>query len=374
MSENQPLLRIAASVLVAASLLSGCGQATSDAGPQTSPGLLPPPEPDNLGLAGAAASAEFDEPPAPRRDRMTDPSRQDASESPLRITRSAPTDPASPAPADEQPAQVTSAGGERTVEAMPTLAEQIAAKAAELRRLLQENASMSAPLSDSLAVAALDAFVSPSSKPQQVDASGLSPAEQAVERAARDVFGGLSAQARRGADPARTADLLFAAADGMSAQIPVRISYAGLCRRVESFGSYEPFESTAFLAGRSHRAIVYVELDRFSSRTSQATDSGGPPAGRWVAEVSQELELIHNADGRQQWYRPAQTVVDTSRTRRRDFYLVNTIDLPATLSVGAYSLKVTIRDKNSGASDERVIPLEIIADSSASLSPRASAK
>jgi hypothetical protein len=38
------------------------------------------------------------------------------------------------------------------------------------------------------------------------------------------------------------------------------------------------------------------------------------------------------------------------------------IDLPASLSVGRYQLKVIVRDHADGSEDERVIPIEIVAD------------
>jgi hypothetical protein len=41
------------------------------------------------------------------------------------------------------------------------------------------------------------------------------------------------------------------------------------------------------------------------------------------------------------------------------------VDLPATLSVGEYKIKVTIRDASDDGVSQAVIPLTIVADSSA---------
>jgi len=59
-------------------------------------------------------------------------------------------------------------------------------------------------------------------------------------------------------------------------------------------------------------------------------------------------------------------VRDRSRTRRRDFYIVQRIDLPANLSVGKYNLKVAVRDRHApgGAEAEAVVPIQIVADAS----------
>lgn len=246
-------------------------------------------------------------------------------------------------------------------------AERRAAIVRELRRMMTEQSPGSDdPLRATIALAALDAiFPTAVVGTPSPSAAFLSPAEQRVAASLASALRGVDQAAARHADPAEFARVLSEAADAIHGSSSVRITHAGLCRRVESFGRYEPFPTSTFLAGRAHKAIVYVELDRFASRPPASKDGPGAQGAAWVVELTQELELIHDADGRRQWYRPPQAVVDASMTRRRDFYLVNTIDLPATLTVGAYSLKVTVRDKTTAASDERVIPVQIIADPSA---------
>ena len=59
------------------------------------------------------------------------------------------------------------------------------------------------------------------------------------------------------------------------------------------------------------------------------------------------------------------TIVDISRRQRRDFYLVADIELPPTLTVGGYQLKVTLVDETTGAEDAALIPIDIVADRSA---------
>ena len=78
--------------------------------------------------------------------------------------------------------------------------------------------------------------------------------------------------------------------------------------------------------------------------------------------LSQALQLYHDADGTLAWSRPEEEVIETSRNKRRDFYLVNDITFPPTLTIGAYRLKVIMRDKVSGQVEERVIPFEVVAD------------
>jgi len=131
-----------------------------------------------------------------------------------------------------------------------------------------------------------------------------------------------------------------------------------LCTRVDGYGVFTPIPSPRLLAGRAHRAIVYLELDNFAH--SAASGPGGS-AGYKVA-LEQSLELFHDADGVLAWRTPAETVADFSRNRRKEFYTVQIIELPATLSVGAYRLKAVVEDEATGAVAERIIPIEIVAD------------
>ncbi len=356
----------------AITLVAGCSSAPRQA-PVTSPGVIPEEEQSTPNNGLSAMAARFAKHPETEESTVFTPeapreARPDAA-SPSPGVMGRPT-PAATITVDTNPQPAPPVDPPEPVKVHLTPEAEIAAKAAELRALLAAQApSRTDVLNARLGLSALDSFFSGPGERPAVNLR-LSPAEQRIAAAVGDLFTKLDAQTRTTADAPRLAELFAAAADSLASNDRVRISYAGLCRRVDSFGRFEPFTSTAFLAGQAQKAIVYVELDRFAARTPNSADIAAGQNAGWVVEISQELELIHDADGRQQWYRPPQTITDSSRTRRRDFYLVNTIELPATLSVGAYSLKVTIRDKTSGSTDEQVIPLQIIADASATQSPR----
>lgn len=147
-------------------------------------------------------------------------------------------------------------------------------------------------------------------------------------------------------------------------QPQVRVIRALFCSRVEGFGRYASMGDT-FVAGRPLRAIVYAELDQFAYRAAREGDPGQrgvPLAEQESVDLSQSLSLYHDASGLLAWHRPAQTVVETTRARRRDFYLIQQIELPRTLGVGRYNLKVTVKDRTSGAESEAIIPFTIVAD------------
>jgi hypothetical protein len=144
----------------------------------------------------------------------------------------------------------------------------------------------------------------------------------------------------------------------------LRIARAELCRRVEGFGRYEPLGTDTFVAGRPIRMIVYTELDGFAARPARQGDPiqpGAPLAEQVSVELAQTLTLYHDPSGLQAWHLPAQKVVETARAKRRDFYLIHQIELPATLTVGKYSLKVSVTDKTSGVTDEINLPVNVVA-------------
>jgi hypothetical protein len=132
----------------------------------------------------------------------------------------------------------------------------------------------------------------------------------------------------------------------------VRIDTAALCTRVTGFGKYQPFPTNRFLAGEPLRAIVYTEISNFDSRAKGDEQS---------VELSQSLSLFSNADDLLVWHSPAKSVVETSRNTRRDFYLIQQIELPRTLSVGRYNLKITLTDAVANTSAQRIVPIEVVA-------------
>lgn len=145
----------------------------------------------------------------------------------------------------------------------------------------------------------------------------------------------------------------------------LKIARGALCRRVDGFGRYDVLGTDTFQAGRPLRMIVYCELDGFASRPAQE----GDPVARDTSigeqtsvELTQSLTLYHDPSGLQAWHKPAQRVIETTRGKRRDFYLVHQVELPANLTVGRYFLKVTVTDKTSGAVDELSLPVNIVAE------------
>lgn len=134
---------------------------------------------------------------------------------------------------------------------------------------------------------------------------------------------------------------------------PFSIATAVLCSRVQSFGRYDPLPGQTFAADQPIRALVYVEVEGFGDQA--AAD------GQRFVELSQRLALYTENGSNSVWNTDDQTVREVSRRTRRDFYLVQQVDLPRNLSLGTYFLKVTLEDKISKAQTETRIPIIITA-------------
>ncbi len=234
--------------------------------------------------------------------------------------------------------------------------------AQDLRELLSVQAvEAGSPLFAAAALASLE-LVSPGASAGLIDRTRISPREQEALRAWSEMHEKIAramAKSSAASDAGATlADAVRAAAERLDEWSPLDLSTMELCSRVDGFGVYTPLPGPRLLAGRAHRLIVYAEVERFS--TKSATGAAGEPG--YVVELSQEVNLFTDADGALVWRRPEETVRDFSRNKRRDFYMVQLIELPENLSVGSYRLKATIRDAATGGVAEAIAPIEIVAD------------
>lgn len=244
-----------------------------------------------------------------------------------------------------------------------TLDERTSDAAAALIDLLRQQAAQSAaPMKWFLTLASLEGLHAGALPVVFGERQAVTPRERRAAAAVR-----LLAAPIATLDPVQTlAERAQALADALASEQPLTIPAAVLCTRVAGFGSYTAC-GPRFVAGREHRMIVYVEVDRIHHREIGEGDTAlvRQPGDRYVVELTQEINLF-NDSGMLAQRRPEQRVLETSRNRRRDFFLVQEVTLPPTLSIGAYNLKVTMRDKGSTAIAEAVIPVEIVSESALS--------
>jgi hypothetical protein len=150
----------------------------------------------------------------------------------------------------------------------------------------------------------------------------------------------------------RKIEPLLRSADRLRAQAELSIPTLVLCRKVEGFGVYEPIEPARFIAGQEHPVIVYCEVANFSSITNAQE--------RWETRLTEEA-VLYTETGLPVWQDKPRTVVDVSRNRRHDFFLVRMIKLPANLTIGRYLLKVSITDEQARRVAEATLSIAVVA-------------
>ncbi len=224
------------------------------------------------------------------------------------------------------------------------------------------------PWKNYLALAALDAL-HPGAMPKvitpdQKEGGPLSADDRQAVESLREFFSGVAAIPADTSPDAR-ADRMAELADRLLESRPMQIRTPVLCSRVAGYGQFTPLPGSRFQQGVPIHAIVYAEITRFGHRPIGETSQTGNPGDRWTVELTQTLQLFHDADGSMAWSRPEERIIENSRNKRKDFFLIHEITLPATLTIGAYRLKVIMKDKTTGHQDEAIIPLEIVADAQA---------
>ncbi|QDU71746.1 hypothetical protein [Mucisphaera calidilacus] len=171
-----------------------------------------------------------------------------------------------------------------------------------------------------------------------------------VERVRRMLLA-MESQAER--DGLLDLDLLASDLRGVE-DLPVRIRRMALCRSVTGYGVYSPLSSRKLLAGREHPMIVYLELEGVKPEVDED--------GFYTARLVEDIRLYERRGGTLVWRQEPIEVVDRSRNRRRDFFVVQMVRLPSNLTVGEYKLKARVKDTVGGTIAEEMIELTVVAD------------
>lgn len=237
--------------------------------------------------------------------------------------------------------------------------EKLLALATRIASLLRERTSTGEPvISESVAMAMIDAYEEDACAsldlPGSVLRQGLGAEDLQTLVAARDAASGII-------ETPKVEDVREAIAT-VAPTPQLRISEAKLCTKVSAFGKYNEFPSNVFPFGKLSKAIVYTALEGFDSRPAVIGDplaAGTSIKDQVSVELEQSLTLYQDHDDYQVWHRPAQRVVETAPAKRRDFYLIQIIELGPTLAPGRYNLKIRLRDRVTGIATESLIPIEI---------------
>jgi hypothetical protein len=224
--------------------------------------------------------------------------------------------------------------------------------------LYRQGAYSQMPLRELLLIAATS-MVTPDRSLVPDALPGLTERERELLGRMQGFFAELGRGLQESGDPESIVKAIEQVHQALSRQPQLVLPRAALCTRVGGFGDYDEFARNeagrySFLAHTGQQAVVYVEVDDFTSTLDDQ--------GQWVTDLSQQLVLYSDRDGIPVWREGWQPGRDASRNRRDDFFIVQIITLPKQLSIGRYQLKIHVRDEKSRAEAETALDVEMVAD------------
>jgi hypothetical protein len=189
--------------------------------------------------------------------------------------------------------------------------------------------------------------------PAMADLSALSGEDRELIAAVGDALANFRNLVRNDPNPlgAEKARPFIEMADRIRSRTDLSVGSVNLCTSVKAYGNYDPIEPMQFLAGSPTLSVFYCEVDGFLSQLNEKQ--------LWESKLSLELRL-YNESGMQLWRAAPETVSDTSRKRRRDFFIAKKIQLRSNLAPGPYMLKATIRDLQANRVAESTLQVSIV--------------
>ncbi len=147
---------------------------------------------------------------------------------------------------------------------------------------------------------------------------------------------------------------LLEMADRLRSQAELTIPTVALCKRVTGFGVYDPIQGDRFTAGQETPVIVYCEVENFASQLNDQK--------LWETKLKLQVVLYEEQSGMEVWrQKEMRPGVDLSRNRRHDFFMAEMINLPASLTLGRYLLKVSVEDLEVNRIAENTVGIQIAA-------------
>lgn len=157
-------------------------------------------------------------------------------------------------------------------------------------------------------------------------------------------------------DPAQWANQQLEALETLRgllrAKADLQVPKVELCRAIEGFGRYEPFNPLEFKAGAKNRVLLYIEVDNFQSETT---------ASGMFRTLLSVRESLMNKNGEELWSAKDDNIEDLARRKRRDFYLtIGPLAIPKSLGPGEYVFKVEVEDVLGGKINSNVVRFKMV--------------
>ncbi len=253
----------------------------------------------------------------------------------------APTPPTAPAPSSALPAPVepvsrTPAMAPAPSSALPAPVEPVSSEPATLRDEWREGLSRLRVLSGQRAGEPGTAAQAWTIRTRVLDwlaGDGPEPAGQSGQ-VWNSVLATLStATGPETPDEATLAYHLGAAVEALESYAPLQINALCFCRKIDGFGHYDSLDAPSVRPGQ--RLLLYCELAglRYEADRDQ-----------FRARIASRVEILDANQGRVVWSETQGQGEDLCRRRRRDFYVNYGFVVPARLTPGAYSLRLSQSD------------------------------
>ncbi|MFO0893428.1 MAG: hypothetical protein U0574_00550 [Phycisphaerales bacterium] len=219
--------------------------------------------------------------------------------------------------------------------------------------LYRDATGADAPLQPLMALAALS--IAEPERPFDAEAlPGLTDEERAAltrfHAFCRDLGRGLA----KDQDPRALTTASERLAQELRGEQGLRVPRAEFCTRVAGFGDYDAVADRTFLAHAGARVALYFEVEGY--------DSQERPGDGWRTDLSVELSILSERDGIPVWRQEWQSVSDKAASRRQDFFVTQIVKMPESLGVGAYVMKVRVRDEHRKALAEKTLPFRMVAE------------
>ncbi len=170
------------------------------------------------------------------------------------------------------------------------------------------------------------------------------PTQAIIQRIMKMV---LTASKSKGRDSAAAATQLLDSVEDLRKLLrthaDLQVATLKLCSKVESFGVFEEIKTASFQVGHRNRVIVYCEIRNF--RIEPTEDSQNRVL------LAQKIKVL-NSEGKTVYDVGDEDVPYISRRPIEDFFLVQLVELPTSLSPGKYILRVYVEDKLAGKATE----------------------
>jgi len=177
------------------------------------------------------------------------------------------------------------------------------------------------------------------------------PTQAIVQKLMRTI---LTAAKSKGREPSAAATQLLDSVEELRkllrAHADVQIPAVKLCTRVEGYGVYDEVKTASFQTGQRNRVIVYSEVKNF--RVEPTEDN------QYRVLLAQRIKIL-DSEGKTVYETRDDDVPYTSRRPIEDFFLVQLVELPTSLSPGKYLLRVYVEDKLAGKASENQLELTI---------------